>query len=372
MAAALLCARHAEGGTAAAEPLQAHTEPLPPAPQNDLQLQREKVRRKAAIVGRQEEELAARDAAADEAQQRARTLQRDLERATEDTGGWRLAVLGCRDVCCAAPGLGRGRLAPPQAVMDAGGTNVAQTSPRSTCAPLPRADALRAEVAGLRGRLEDSRAQVASNEQMIRWLNNQITDTQLHYSAGSAGLLASRFSYRPGAPVPPVGTGSTATGAGGASTAAAAGMGGAMPAPARLPVSTYRTPGVGSTVGSTGATGGPTPPSAGSAAAPATVGGGGAAPARSGFRSNFYATHFGSGASLAGAGSGAAAARSLDLGAAGTTPTATAPSAPPAATGAAAGPAAAAQYLGSRFEAPTFRMSETAAGRMAVPVTSGS
>jgi hypothetical protein len=54
--------------------------------QTDLQLQREKVRRKAAIVGRQEEELAVRDRAAEEAGQRARGLQRDLERATEDAG----------------------------------------------------------------------------------------------------------------------------------------------------------------------------------------------------------------------------------------------------------------------------------------------
>lgn len=57
-----------------------------PLAQNELQLQKEKVRRKAAIVARQEEELAARDAAADEEQQRARGLQRELERATEDAG----------------------------------------------------------------------------------------------------------------------------------------------------------------------------------------------------------------------------------------------------------------------------------------------
>ena len=59
--------------------------PLRP-PQADLQVQREKVRRKAAIVARQEEELTARDRAADEAQQRARGLQRELERAAEDAG----------------------------------------------------------------------------------------------------------------------------------------------------------------------------------------------------------------------------------------------------------------------------------------------
>jgi hypothetical protein len=60
---------------------------LPPAPpQNDLQLQKEKARRKAGIAARQEEELAARDRAADEAGQRVRGLQRDLERANEDAG----------------------------------------------------------------------------------------------------------------------------------------------------------------------------------------------------------------------------------------------------------------------------------------------
>lgn len=67
----------------------APTKAAPPftlSPQNELQLHKEKVRRKAAIVARQEEELAARDAAADEAGQRARGLQRDLERATEDAG----------------------------------------------------------------------------------------------------------------------------------------------------------------------------------------------------------------------------------------------------------------------------------------------
>ncbi len=67
---------------------------LPPLVQNELQLQKEKVKRKAAIVARQEEELAARDAAADEALQRARGLQRDLERATEDAGVGGLRVCG--------------------------------------------------------------------------------------------------------------------------------------------------------------------------------------------------------------------------------------------------------------------------------------
>ena len=45
------------------------------------------MRRKAAIVGRQEEELAARAKERDEAAGRARTLAADLERATADAGG---------------------------------------------------------------------------------------------------------------------------------------------------------------------------------------------------------------------------------------------------------------------------------------------
>ncbi len=44
------------------------------------------MRRKAAIVARQEDELAARDKEADEAGQRTRDLQRELERTTKDAG----------------------------------------------------------------------------------------------------------------------------------------------------------------------------------------------------------------------------------------------------------------------------------------------
>ena len=82
------CAKRSQSHKHAARKLaNQRCRPLPPPPaQNELQLQKEKIRRKAAIVARQEEELAARDAAADEERQRARGLQRDLERATEDAG----------------------------------------------------------------------------------------------------------------------------------------------------------------------------------------------------------------------------------------------------------------------------------------------
>lgn len=245
--------------------------------------------------------------------------------------------------------------------------------------------------------------QVTSNEQMIRWLNNQITETQLHYSsvavAGSS-VLASRYSYRP--PVPPApgaagGSGTTAPtlqGLGAGTSASIAG---------RPSVSTYRTPATAG-LGSSGA--GLASSAAGSTALPGSVGGNtpisssGAAP-RGPFRSSFYATHFGdrsaapggsAGGGTAGGASaapaGTAAPRSLDLGS-GPSPVSVEPtpaaapapgapaSMPAAATGTQAAPAApssgAASHLSSRlFEAPTFRMADTGAGRVAVPVTSGS
>ncbi|KAL4433886.1 hypothetical protein ABPG75_000327 [Micractinium tetrahymenae] len=312
---------------------------------NDLALAREKVRRKAAIIGRQEEELAARDKERDEAAGRARGLAADLERATAD------------------------------------------------------AESLRKEVADMRAKLEESRAQVASNEQMIRWLNNQITETQLHYSSAAvagSGVLASRYSYRPPVTVPHApssGSGGAAAPQGLVPSAAAAAAGG------RPMMSTYRTPATAG-LGSSGS--GQASSAAGSTAVLGSTGASAtAAPARGPFRSSFYATHFGdraaapgggTGGSSAGAGAaaapaGLAAARSLDLGSgaspasvgpapavapAGSTP-ASAATAPSGSQGPAAPSSGAASYLSSRlFEAPTFRMADTAAGRVAVPVTSGS
>ncbi|KAL4419535.1 hypothetical protein ABPG77_005766 [Micractinium sp. CCAP 211/92] len=208
---------------------------------NDLALAREKARRKAAIVGRQEEELAARDRERDEAAGRARGLAADLERALAD------------------------------------------------------AEALRKEVADTRGKLEERRAQVASNEQMIRWLNNQITETQLHYSSAAiagSGVLASRYSYRP--PVPPAP--SSASGSGAATTPLhGPGAGAATAGAGRPTVSTYRTP-VTAGLASSGA--GLGSGMAGSTALPGSTGGStgagasGAAP-KGAFRSSFYTTHFG-------------------------------------------------------------------------------
>lgn len=308
--------------------------------------------------------------------------------------------------------LGAGRGWVLARVLASWGLAAAAAAP-TRCPQLPRLarpsrhgpDAARKEAGELRARLEDARAQVASNEQMIRWLNNQITETQLHYSAGSAGLLAARYSYRPGAPVPPAGTGSTASASvsgvpapGGVGAAGFAGRGaGAVPAPAtaaaagRPAASTYRTPGTAPSVGASSASAGALPPaapfSAGSSAAP--PGSSGPA-ARTGFRSNFYASHFGgaggAGTPAAGAPPAAAAARSLNLAGASAAPPAAQPLGPaapggapasgtasPTASGvpAASSSAAAAKHLTARFEAPTYRMADTAAGRVAVPVTSG-
>ena len=47
---------------------------------------------------------------------------------------------------------------------------------------------LRAELVDLKGKLEDSKTQLQSNEQMIRWLNQQVrTKCGLLHTTGSAG-----------------------------------------------------------------------------------------------------------------------------------------------------------------------------------------
>jgi spindle assembly abnormal protein 6 len=53
-------------------------------------------------------------------------------------------------------------------------------------------------VEDLKRRLEDSRKQLEGNEQMIRWLNSQINEAQLHYGAA----LGARYAFRPGVPGP--------------------------------------------------------------------------------------------------------------------------------------------------------------------------
>ncbi len=88
--------------------------------QTDLQLAKEKTKRKSAIIVRQEEELAQREQA--------------LAAAARDVSGL------------------SGQLEALRAEVAA----------------------LRAENEALRGKLEDSKQQLQSNEQMIRWLNQQV------------------------------------------------------------------------------------------------------------------------------------------------------------------------------------------------------
>lgn len=99
------------------------------SPQNDLRLAKEKTKRKAAIILRQEEELQERE--------------QSLANATRDVG-----VLG------------------------------------------QQAESLRKDVASLhsendslRSKLEDSKQQLQSNEQMIRWLNQQVRAGSVYESA---------------------------------------------------------------------------------------------------------------------------------------------------------------------------------------------
>ncbi|KAK9915645.1 hypothetical protein WJX75_002088 [Coccomyxa subellipsoidea] len=104
----------------------------------DLRLVRERLRRKAAIVARQEEEVTAKERALETAAVDAQALQHTLDQARSD------------------------------------------------------ASKHQAECEELRKKVEDSRKQLDSNDQMIRWLNNQVNEAQLH------GAIASKYStYRP-------------------------------------------------------------------------------------------------------------------------------------------------------------------------------
>lgn len=88
--------------------------------QTDLRLAKEKTKRKAAIVMRQEEEMQQRDQALGSARRDLAALTQQLEMQRTELSG------------------------------------------------------LQAENDSLRGKLEDSRQQLQSNEQMIRWLNQQV------------------------------------------------------------------------------------------------------------------------------------------------------------------------------------------------------
>lgn len=47
----------------------------------------------------------------------------------------------------------------------------------------------------LRARLDESKEQLTSNEQMIRWLNQQVTEAQLSMTTAVPG--SSRYTFRP-------------------------------------------------------------------------------------------------------------------------------------------------------------------------------
>lgn len=62
------------------------------------------------------------------------------------------------------------------------------------------ASSLASDNAELRAKLDESRAQLQSNEQMIRWLNQQVTDAQLQASGwGEGGVGLGQTRRRVGA-----------------------------------------------------------------------------------------------------------------------------------------------------------------------------
>ncbi|KAG2499100.1 hypothetical protein HYH03_003283 [Edaphochlamys debaryana] len=177
----------------------------------DLRLAKEKTKRKAAIIVRQEEELQQREAALAAASRDLTALSQQAEALRGELGG------------------------------------------------------LHAENESLRGKLEDSKQQLQSNEQMIRWLNQQVTEAQLHSSG--AVVPGSRYNFRPSAAL----TG----GAGGAPSVAATPAVGLLAGPG--PATTYK-PGLGTTsryLSSMGAGGATATASGAGAVQGASSGGGG-------------------------------------------------------------------------------------------------
>jgi spindle assembly abnormal protein 6 len=104
-----------------------------PRLQNDFKLGKEKLRRKQAIIVRQEEELQGREQALASALKELQTLTQAIETLRADRG------------------------------------------------------LVAAENAELRSKVEESRQQLQSNEQMIRWLNQQVTDAQLQLTGAIPG-----------------------------------------------------------------------------------------------------------------------------------------------------------------------------------------
>ncbi|KAJ9523994.1 hypothetical protein QJQ45_022358, partial [Haematococcus lacustris] len=120
---------------------------------NDLKMTKEKVKRKQAIIVRQEEELAGREASLVATSRDAQGLAQAAENLRSELAG------------------------------------------------------LRSENSELKAKLEDSKSQLQSNEQMIRWLNQQVTEAQLGPTApggpgGAAALPSSRYTFRSTAAMP--------------------------------------------------------------------------------------------------------------------------------------------------------------------------
>lgn len=121
----------------------------------------------------------------------------------------------------------------------------------------------------MQGKLEAAQAAAASSDQMIRWLNSQLTETQLHGgSRAGPALLASRYSFGAGGAAPPLAGPICRP----AACAGRVGEGTAAPKVAGAGIPAMR------------------PPS--------YLCGGGSSPRCGPFRSNFYATHFGGGAGI--------------------------------------------------------------------------
>ncbi|PNH08928.1 Spindle assembly abnormal protein 6 [Tetrabaena socialis] len=112
----------------------------------DISMAKEKTKRKAAVLIRQEEELQQREQSLSGAMRELTTLSQQAEALRLELGG------------------------------------------------------LRGDNEALRGKVEDSKQQLLSNEQMIRWLNQQVTDAQLHSSG--AVVPGSRYSFRPTSTLP--------------------------------------------------------------------------------------------------------------------------------------------------------------------------
>ncbi|KAK9808849.1 hypothetical protein WJX72_005003 [[Myrmecia] bisecta] len=120
---------------------------------NDLRMAKEKMRRKQAIITRQEEEMLQRDRALEQAGRESTSLAQSLEKLKQEH------------------------------------------------------EHLKAEHANLKTKLEDSKQQLQGNEQMIRWLNNQVNEAQLQYGTAVSG---SRYSFRPSSLAPATASAGTA------------------------------------------------------------------------------------------------------------------------------------------------------------------